>query len=134
MAWYDEGYRRRGGYRNGDWSAPNGDIGGMGYSRGRSGSRPWTGGYREGYQGGSGGIRTGSRPVGSRDEWWLGGHRQGRYSRDYDDAYQRFDQQNRPRYSPVGGTYTAMGGEYRYGRPPAPLRDGQWFSDWTRWF
>ena len=52
----------------------------------------------------------------------------------YDRGYQEFDRQSHPRYSPIGGTYPAMGGRYAYHRPPRPLREDTWFSDWTRWF
>jgi hypothetical protein len=93
------------------------------------------GGYRSGYQGGSGGVPTGRGRAGGRDDWWLGGHLPGRYAHDYyDRAYREFDRRHHPHYSPVGGTYAAMGGAMRYGRPPRPLRDDAWFSDWTRWF
>lgn len=155
MANYDWGYSGRRDHRGGDWSNPNGPGMRSGYGRG-GGERPWVGGYRDGYQGGSGGMRTGGTRGGGnydagmrgpgmgaggaqagrggRDEWWLGGHHPGRYDETYDRAYQEFDQQNRPRYSPVGGTYSAMGGSYRYRGAPRPLRDDMWFSDWTRWF
>ena len=154
MAYYDRGYRPRGGYRGGEWSSPNVDVTGTSYGRGSAGERPWVGGYRDGYQGGSGGYRTGGfrqggydygyrgdrggqgggRRQGQRDEWWLGGHHPGRYDTDYDRQYQEFDRSSRPQYSPVGGNYHAMGGSYMYGRPPRPLREDMWFSDWTRWF
>lgn len=71
---------------------------------------------------------------GHRDDWWLGGHHPGRYDESYDRAFREFDERHHPRYSPVGGTYHAMGGSYQYRRPPRPLRDDMWFSDWTRWF
>lgn len=159
MARYDRGYDGRGGYRGWDWydgprrGGPRGPerVEGLGRgggrgSRGGSGDRPWVGGYRPGYQGGSGGIPTSGgmppspprgRPSGyDGDYWWLGEHelrRQGRFG-GYDEAYERFDRESHPRYSPVGGTYNAMGGRYAYNRPPRPLRDDTWFSDWTRWF
>lgn len=147
MGYYDRGFRPRGGYSGGDWASPSGGYGGGG--RERPGSRPWVGGYREGYQGGSGGYSTGGPSPdrydrgmrydremqrGARDEWWLGGHRAGRYDQEYDRAYREFDRANRPHFSPVGGNYHAMGGTYMYGRPPRPLREDMWFSDWTRWF
>lgn len=125
------GYRERGGA---DWSRPNGEVGPL---RGHGADRRWVGGYREGYQGGSGGIRTGGRGApGGRDYWWLGEHELRRSGRlgGYDDAYRRFDEQVRPRNTPVGGTYAAMGGRYRYGQTARPLRDDTWFSDWTRYF
>jgi hypothetical protein len=81
-------------------------------------------------------ARSASRPEYGGDYWWLGerayerNHRGGRY----DERYRKFDETHHPRYSPVGGTYPAMGGRYRYRRPPAPLREERWFSDWTRWF
>lgn len=148
---YDRGYRR-GGFQGGSWSDPYGGMTGVPYDR-QSGQRPGVGGYRDGYQGGSGGMRTGGRggyggdyqgdsgatrmggrPGRTGDEWWLGGHHPGRYDEEYDRAYQEFDRQNRPRFSPVGGTYAAMGGQYQYRRAPRPLREDTWFSDWTRWF
>ncbi len=151
MARYDRGYDYRGGYR--DWHIDRGRhygyarrpdmVDGVGRNAGRGyrsgpGERPWVGGYREGYQGGSGGIPTsrGLPPEYDRDYWWLGEHEMRRHPRyhQYDRGYQRFDERNHPRYSPVGGTYGAMGGEYAYHRPPRPLRDDTWFSDWTRWF
>lgn len=138
MARYDYGTYRGIRPRGGDWSDPNGGMRGVPYGREGRGDRPWVGGYREGYQGGSGGMPTrgarGAQRV--RDYWWLGEHelrRQGRYAR-YDEAYRRFDEQHRPRYTPVGGMYHAMGGRYAYRRTPGPLRDDTWFSDWTRWF
>jgi hypothetical protein len=140
MARYDYGYRRDGGYWRGDWSAPSPPEMRGGYGRGHSGDRPWTGGFRDGYQGGTGGIPTeGYRDAagtsrGARDDWWLGGHHPGRYDEAYDRAFREFDERHHPRYSPVGGTYHAMGGSYQYRRPPRPLRDDMWFSDWTRWF
>ena len=74
----------------------------------------------------------------ARDEWWLGGHHPARYDRafdrPYDRAYREFDARHHPHFSPIGGTYPAMGGAYQYRRPPRPLRDEMWFSDWTRWF
>lgn len=147
MARYDRGYDDRGGYR--DWR----DDGGFGYRRsgrpdpgmstgrgyrGSASDRPWAGGYRRGYQGGSGGIpTTGGRQRGyGGDYWWLGEREMRRNPQyhQYDRAYERFDERTHPRYSPVGGMYGAMGGEYAYHRPPRPLRDEIWFSDWTRWF
>lgn len=144
MARYDRTYGMRGGYRDYDWyEGPRpgyrdrdwmeglGRSGERGYRRGR-GNRPAPEGYRSAYQ-----DRPGEppRPY-DRDYWWLGEHelrRRGALNR-YDEAYARFDREWHPRYSPVGGTYGAMGGSYAYRRPPRPLRDDTWFSDWTRWF
>ena len=135
MSPYDAGYRRRGGHSNGGWGTPNADVPFRGGGRGSEADRPWVGGYRPGYQGGSGGIPTGGARRGRGDEWWLGGHHPGGYGGDYyDRAYREFDRQHHPRYSPVGGTYAGMGGSLRYGRTPRPLREDMWFSDWTRWF
>ena len=130
MARYDRGYDGRGGYRGSEWygfgrSRPRGypgDRGGrgpMGYGRdyGPAGPRPRASSY-------------------SGDFWWLGEHelrRRGALG-SYDRFYTEFDRQSHPRYSPVGGTYAAMGGRYAYHRPPRPLREDTWFSDWTRWF
>ncbi|HET8656017.1 MAG TPA: hypothetical protein VFL93_10920 [Longimicrobiaceae bacterium] len=130
---YDRGYRR-GGYETGDWSDPYQGAPGVPYDRGGAGERPWVGSYRRGYEGGSGGIPTGARPLGYDRDWWLGGHRPGRYGGEYEREYREFDRLNHPRFSPVGGTYPAMGGSCRYGALPRPLRDDLWFSDWTRWF
>ena len=134
MPRYDRGFRSRHAPWGGDWSDSGGGYGWGAFGRRDPGDRPRVGGYREGYQGGSGGMRTGGGPTPGRDEWWLGGHYPGRYGRDYDRAYQDFDRQNRPRFSPVAGNYHAMGGSYARGRPPRPLREDAWFSDWTRWF
>ena len=151
MARYDRGYDTRGGFR--DWPVDRGGgyrnvqrpdtVYGRGRNAGRGyrnspGERPWVGGYHQGYQGGSGGIPTsrGLPPEYDRDFWWLGEHEMRRNPRfhQYDRGYERFDDRNHPHYSPVGGAYGAMGGEYAYHRPPRPLRDDTWFSDWTRWF
>ena len=147
MARYDYGTNRNYGPRRGDWSNPNGNLPGVGYDRMRSGYRPGVGGYRGGYQGGSGGMNTGGMNTGGmrcgqsggrygRDYWWIGEHALGREGQSgrYDDRYQRFDRESHPRYSPVGGMYHAMGGQYMYDRAPRPLREDTWFSDWTRWF
>ncbi len=138
MARYDYGIRRGPGPRGAEWSRPNGGFPGRPYDRGRGGDRPGVGGYGGGYQGGSGGMRTSgpSRAPYGRDYWWLGEHelrRTGQRPR-YDEAYRRFDSESRPRFSPVGGMYPAMGGGYTYRRAPGPLREDTWFSDWTRWF
>lgn len=129
---YDQGFRR-------------------GYRAVQSQQRPWVGGYQAGYQGGSGGVPTGGRRFGTRmgSEDRAGrryeqdfraprepasrGPRR-RYDRDYDQWYREFDRATRPRISPVGGTYPAMGGGYRYGRTPRPLADVRPTSEWTRWF
>lgn len=168
MARYNRGYDRSLHPSSGDWASPHGSGRGLRHDREHSGQRPWVGGYRDGFQGGSSGIPVGRgrfagegtggdrydrfradagaqrRPRGAGEErggyggdyWWLGerafDHRRERTA--YDDAYARFDKENRPRYSPVGGNYHAMGGEYSYRRPPEPLREERWFSDWTRWF
>lgn len=87
----------------------------------------------------------GRRPHGPRDQvareydrdyWWLGEReleRRGMIG-GYDEAYRRFGDMHRPRYSPVGGMYGSVGGGYAMGRAPRPLREPTWFSDWTRWF
>jgi len=60
---YDQGYGRHDGW---EYRMPDG---GRGYDRGYrqaggqwNGERPWVGGYREGYQGGSGGYAVGGGP------------------------------------------------------------------------
>jgi hypothetical protein len=113
MGRYDYGYRHGGGYWGADWAGPPRRE----MARGRPDER----------------YDRRMRPEG-RDEWWLGGHHPGRYDEPYDRVYREFDERNRPHFSPVGGTYHAMGGMYDYRRPPRPLRDEMWFSDWTRWF
>ena len=71
-----------------------------------------------------------------RDYWWLGERAmpRGRYGSDYDRGYRNFDERNHPRFSPVGGMYPHVGGGYAAGSMPRPIREGTWFSDWTRWF
>jgi hypothetical protein len=120
------------------------DLGGRqwrGYNR-EDADRPWVGGYRSGYQGGMGGIRT-SPPgrrygegYGGEDYWWMAnrGRNRARASARYDQLYREFDRRHQPGFSPVGGMNMGMGGEYRYSGPPRPLGYDQWFSDWTRWF
>lgn len=134
MARYDRGYDTRGGYRGPSWYRGFGRSG----SRGYRGVRPRMAGYGPDYPGGSGGMPTsGPRLSGYGDDyWWLGEHELRRRGviGPYDRGYQEFDRQWHPRYSPVGGTYPAMGGRYAYHRPPRPLREDTWFSDWTRWF
>lgn len=134
MAAYRGGYDRNAGYYGGSGR----NLSPRGGGRGGYGERPWTGGYRRGYQGGSGGIPTGPTPrgggYGGRDSWWTGGPDRGRETSSYDRAYLEFHERSHPRYSPVGGNYHAMGGSYTRGRMPRPLREDQWFSDWTRWF
>lgn len=152
MARYDRGYDRSLRPASGDWANPYGSTRGMRNQRYDSGYRPWVGGYRDGYQGGSSGIPVGREYGGGSPEsagqgggrgaqryggdyWWLGerAFERERERDSYDVAYRRFNERTRPRYSPVGGTYHAMGGDYQR-RPPRPLREETWFSDWTRWF
>ena len=98
--------------------------------------------YDRGYRGYDAPFRSARPDAGPRaapyggDYWLLGERellRQG-YRDRYDDAYRRFDERARPRYSPVGGMYPATGG-YRSGPDlPRPVRENTRFSDWTRWF
>jgi len=156
MAGYDRGYGR--GYDrsirppSGDWASPYGSRRGMNNDRYGAGERPWVGGYREGFQGGSSGIplgggyhgaphqdrpsraRSGNRGGYDGDYWWLGERAFEQNRERYDERYRRFNEETRPRFSPVGGTYQAMGGDLPYRRTPGPLREERWFSDWTRWF
>jgi hypothetical protein len=70
------------------------------------------------------------------DYWWIGEHelrRRGPVG-GYDAAYQRLAEEWHPRFSPVGGMYSPVGGWYLTHRPPRPLRENVRFSDWTRWF
>lgn len=116
-----------------------------GYDQEAGYRRPWTGGYREGYQGGTGGIAVnrsggyGMQPGmyesdNPRDRNRGRGNDQGGVGRGYDDWYRRFQASNRPAFSPVGGMHPAMGGSYieRGGRRGA--YDGGWYSQRTRWF
>jgi hypothetical protein len=127
-------------YQGGSYGIPVGGspVGGFGDRSGRG----YDGGYRGGYDGGFRGMRhresgregRGSRPdTGGRDLWWLGERAFDHDRESYDDAYRRFNESTRPRFSPVGGNYHAMGGRY-LGHPPEQLREERWFSDWTRWF
>jgi hypothetical protein len=139
MARYGEAYGRGGAYRPPGRGGRQGAGGRGRYDQESGYSRPWVGGYRQGYQGGSGGIRTGGAGPGRRyggDYWWLGEHDlDSRGPRqEYDRAYRDFDRTNRPRFSPVGGMHVGMGGAYSRRRPPEALRDPRWFSEWTRWF
>jgi hypothetical protein len=70
------------------------------------------------------------------DYWWIGEHAMRGYhpSRSYDDSYRRYGSDYRPRFSPVGGMYPAMGGYSSAGHVPPQLREYRHFSDWTRWF
>jgi hypothetical protein len=70
------------------------------------------------------------------DYWWLGEREMERRGRTapYDYWYRRFSEEHHPRYSPVGGMHPALGGGHPARRPPAPLREPRWLSDWTRWF
>lgn len=112
----------------------------FGTMRARPGTRPRGGHYDRGYPGYDShyrGARRDPRATPYGGDYWLLGERellrQG-YRDRYDDAYRRFDERTRPRYSPVGGMYPAAGG-YRSGPAlPRPLRENTRFSDWTRWF
>jgi hypothetical protein len=134
-----------GGYHDGFQGGSSGVPTGGGYhasqdmdreSRDRSGSRD---GYDRNYlrsqdSDRSSRDRSGNRAGHGGDYWWLGERAFEPDRERYDDRYRRFNEQTRPRYSPVGGTYHAMGGDYPYRRTPGPLREERWFSDWTRWF
>jgi hypothetical protein len=104
---------------------------GYGGGRTRSGSRGDAGEMRYGRGGGEP-----RRPPYGRDYWWLGEREMERHAgaQGYDDAYRRFSESHHPRFTPVGGMYPAMGGSYSTHRPPRPLREPMWFSEWTRWF
>ncbi len=118
--------------------------------RARGYDRPWTGGYRQGFQGGTEGVPVGGgrrwgterpdagegRRERGQDLWWLGYHgydRQYRPTR-YDEMYRQFHETAHPRFSPIGGMHSAMSGSYVRRGPPRPLAYDRWFSDWTRWF
>jgi hypothetical protein len=114
--------------------------------RGRGYDAPMRGGYagpaqdpqmRGGMSGGAydQGMRRSSGGYGW-DYWWIGERAmpQPRYGADYDRAYRNFDESHRPRFSPVGGMYPHVGNGYAPGSMPRPIREGTWFSDWTRWF
>ena len=89
MARYRAGYDQDFGLRDFDNRRPRRDVGSHGYDRGyRSGGggrpfdRPWVGGYRDGFQGGSGGIGVGTsgHAMQSNWDWEHNGH-------DYDPTY-----------------------------------------------
>jgi hypothetical protein len=119
-----------------------------GAERGRRGERPWVGGYREGFQGGSEGIPVGRPPrrepeAGMReaferrrpDEGSRTGYDEGWGTRQSDEAYRRFNARTRPRYSPIGGMHPAMGGEFVYGGGQhRGAGYGGWYNRRTRWF
>jgi len=115
---FSRGYDRSAGY-GGEYGA--GQAG--------PGRRP-EGAYRYGA-----GFDRGPNPA-ERDLWWLGERemRGQRSASSYDDRYGRFSAETHPLYSPIGGMHPAMGGEHAARRPPRPLRENTWFSDWTRWF
>ncbi|CAN5597729.1 hypothetical protein BH24GEM3_BH24GEM3_02910 [soil metagenome] len=101
--------------------------------------RPWVGGYREGYQGGSGGVPTRASGRGGRAGGDLGRTESRAYDYDhgqgsYDRWYREFDAATRPRFSPVGGMHPAMGGSYVRQGERRPLGYDRWFNEWTRWF
>lgn len=155
-AGYDLDFGTRGSERGGRTHL---DVGSHGYDRGlrrpeyRSEGyrRPWAGGYRDEYQGGSEGIamRTTGRSVGVRDEMQERGGYGPRYGRDYGRTggghpdlshrirygtdYDTRPEDFRPRYSPVGGMAPAMGGEYKYRGDRAWPYD-RWFNEWSRRF
>ncbi len=120
------------GYQGGSYGIPvGGGYRGGGPGGGRDAyDRGYGGGYDRAMQRGGGRGRSGE------DLWWLGERAfdQQRSRDPYDEAYRRFNEATRPRFSPVGGNYHAMGGELGYRRTPEPLREERWFSDWTRWF
>jgi hypothetical protein len=131
--------------RYGNWNRQVGSgWGGMPHG-GRSGyDRQMRGGYDRAdflggspdFRGGPHGGNAGNRQRYGGDYWWIGEHetqRRGR-GRSYDEAYARFDRQNRPRFSPVGGMHPAMGGSQITRRLQRPLRDSARTSEWTRWF
>jgi hypothetical protein len=106
-----------------------------GYGNGGGRYRPDSRGYRDEVR--RGGIRGDwARSRYGGDYWWLGERETERNARPrmYDEAYRRFSESHHPRFTPVGGMYPAMGGSYSRHRPPRPLREPMWFSDWTRWF
>jgi hypothetical protein len=117
-----------------------------GRERGMRGQRPWVGGYRAGYQGGSEGIPVRSPAQGRQGPIWGGDERRreerapGGYDTEWgaagaEEAYRRFNRATRLRYSPVGGMHPAMGGEYKYRgvSHPGIGYDG-WYNRRTRWF
>ena len=123
-----------------------------GDEEGHGSSRPRVGGYRAGYQGGTGGIEVDTtgpirrgydrdfRERGYDREFRARGYdadlarrrqylRSG-YDRDFRDRPENF----RPRFSPVGGMDAGMGGEYSRQGEPRPFRESRPTSEWTRWF
>lgn len=95
MARFRAGYEGDYGLRDFDSHRPRFDVGSRGYDRGYrrletfgSGyQRPWTGGYHEGYQGGSEGIALNTAPTGGA--WVRGEGSRGRSGYDRDSRYDR---------------------------------------------
>lgn len=143
---YAQPYQTIGGTRTGRGS----DLP-IGWERGRDGnreeqghgsSRPRVGGYRAGYQGGSGGIEVDTTgplrrgydrdvaPRGYDREMMQRPRRRSRYDAEFDVRPEDF----RPRFSPVGGMDAGMGGERLTRGEQRPLRESGPTSEWTRWF
>lgn len=97
MARFRAGYERDYGLRDFDSHRPRLDVGSRGYDRGYrqrldtfgSGyTRPWTGGYHEGYQGGSEGIALNTTPTGGARVRGEGNPRASGYDRAFRSASQ----------------------------------------------
>ena len=126
MARFRAGYEADYGLRDFDSHRPRYDVGSRGYDRGYrqrldtfgSGyTRPWTGGYHEGYQGGSEGIAMNTAPTGGARVRGEGAPRTSGYDRDF-------------RWGRGFGGYDA-GGD-RGGRYDRDVRGGQDRGGWTR--
>jgi hypothetical protein len=148
MARYD-----RGGHREFDertWGRERAERAPRGSGRGYRGGRSWTGGYREGYQGGSEGVAlntTGRYYPGPEEApLWSGGCGYDRGFREPgaarnrqrrepgEPAWRRLERW-RPRYSPIGGMHPAMGGEFKYrGESHRGTGYDGWYNRRTRWF
>lgn len=146
MARFRAGYERDYGLRDFDSRRPRQDAGSRGYDRDPRGrldtfgsgyTRPWTGGYHEGYQGGSEGIALNTAPTGGA---WIRGEGTPRHAA-YDRGFRsvgRYDRDVRgaargpwPRAGGMRGAfdqgdqgYAGGGGEYdpRYARGRRPGR------------
>jgi hypothetical protein len=158
MARYRAGYEDDYGLRDFGSHRPRHDVGSRGYDRGylhggQRGAfeRPWVGGYREGYQGGSGGIGVNTSGTGSawvRGEGGAGtrgygldygrGRERGGRARGYREGGGRGPGLNTGgRFDRGDQGYAGGGGEYsgRYVRGGYDRGyDGGWLNRGNRWF
>ncbi|HEX8271173.1 MAG TPA: hypothetical protein VF615_00900 [Longimicrobiaceae bacterium] len=135
MARFRAGYEADYGLRDFDSHRPRFDVGSRGYDRGYrqrldtfgSGyTRPWTGGYHEGYQGGSEGIAMNTAPTGGAWVRGEGAPRTSGYDRDFR-AGREYGGRNRG-YGEGGD----RGPGLNTGRYDRDLRGSQDRGGWTR--